>query len=476
MPIRVVVVGAGVVGASIARVLTAYENFRVVVVERRPDVGWGVSKANTAIVHPCHEEDPRVHPLRAQLCRRGNRLWRQWARELEIPLAWPGELMVFTDDEEERRAREYLELARLNGIEGVRMVYGEELRELEPAVSPQARGALYAPDAGLIFSTMAPIAIMENAVDNGAKLLVETEVKAVAVRGGRVVGVETNRGLIEADIVVNAAGLHADEISHSAGVEPEFRIRPRRGQYMVFEPAGAMPEKILHTTPTPVTKGVYAVNLFGAELLLGPTAEDLPHDAKEDAATTQEGLAQLMKEAARLLRDPPPLHRLVRTFAGLRPEPPGGRWLIKAYTDPWGFVNVAGIRSPGLTAAPAIAEYVVEQIAAAYDVKLRRKEGWNPHRRDISRAGWMPLEELGQLAGRDPAYGQVLCPCRMVTKAEVLEAVERIRGIGARVTLDGIKYRTHATAGICQGAMCRWKIAKEVSRATGIPPHALLAK
>ncbi len=474
---RVVVVGAGVVGASIARVLTMYEGLEVVIVEREPDVGWGASRANTSVLHPGHEEDPGRHPLRARLCVEGNRLWRRWTRELDIPARWPGELMLFYSEEEARRAERYVELARVNGVPGVRLVWGGEVRRLEPSASPEALGAVYAPTAGLISPFEAVIALVENAVENGARLLTEAEVRGVRVEGGEVRGVETSRGFVEADIVVNAAGVHADEVSHMAGVEPGFSIRPRRGEYLLFsKDVPVKPDKVLHPVPTPLTKGVYAVTTVDGNLMIGPTAEDLPPSAKDDTSTTGSGLQRLWGEAGRLLREPPPRSRLIRTFAGIRPEPPNGRWLIRAYSDPWGFINVAGIRSPGLTAAPAIALYVAGLLEKEFDLRLARRRRWNPHRRGITRVAGRPLRQVDELVRANPGYGEVVCQCEMVSKAEVLEAMERIRRIGARITIDGIKLRTRAGMGWCQGSFCRWRIALIISQATGVPLHEVVVK
>jgi glycerol-3-phosphate dehydrogenase len=474
--IKVAVVGAGVVGASVARVLTMYEGFEVLLVEREPDVGWGVSKANTSIIHPGHEEDPRQHPLRAKLCVEGNRLWRQWVKELDIPADWLGELMVFASPDEEREARKYVELAKLNGVPGVRLVYEREMLALEPNVNPQALGAVYAPTAGTISPFEAVTAIVENAVENGAKLLAETEVLRVRVEGGGVKGLETTRGFVEADIVVNAAGLWADEITRSAGVEPEFRIKPRRGEYLLFdEDVGAKPARILHTVPTPVTKGVYALTTVHGNLLIGPTAEDLPPEAKDETSTTREGLGRVLSEAAKLLKEVPPTSKVVRTFAGLRPEPPGGMWLVKAYGDPWGFVNVAGIRSPGLTAAPALAYHVVKLVSETYGIELKRREGWNPRRRGIERLAGRSLKEVDEKVRANPDYGEIVCYCKMVSKGEVLEAIERIRRIGARPTIDGVKFRVQAGFGRCQGSFCRWRVALLIAQSTGQPLHAVLA-
>jgi len=467
-----------VIGSSIARVLSRYENFDVVLAEKEPDVGWGVSKANTAIIHPGHEEDPNVHPLRAALCKRGNELWKLWAKELDIPVKWPGELMVFTNNEEEKEAKKYVDLARANGVPGVRLVYGDELKALEPNINPNALGAVYAPSAGTLSPMEAVIAIVENSVDNGVKLLTETEVTGVRIRDKRVIGVETNRGFIEADIVINAAGLYADRIAHMAGVEPEFYIRPRRGEYIVFdEDATPKPVRILHTTPTPITKGVYALTTVEGNLLVGPTAEDLPIDAREETSTTAKGLEYVWNEARRLLKELPPRSKIVRTYAGLRPEPPGGHWLLKAYEEPWGFVNAAGMRSPGLTAAPAIAEYIREQITKVFDVKLVEKKNWNPYRRGITRLRGRTLEQIDELVKKNPDYGEVICYCRMVSKAEIVEAVERMKRIGVKtVTFDGVKFRTLVGTGRCQGSFCRWRVALIISQLTGVPLDKVVIK
>ncbi|MEM0004745.1 MAG: NAD(P)/FAD-dependent oxidoreductase [Desulfurococcaceae archaeon] len=475
---RVVIVGAGVVGSSIARVLSMYENFDITLVEKEPDVGWGASKANTSIVHPGHEEEPDVHPLRAKLCVKGNEMWRTWAKELEIPVTFPGELMVFTNDEEEKKAREYIKLARLNNVPGVRIIYQEELRVLEPNIAREAKGAVYAPTGGLISPFEAVIAVVENAVENGVKLMTETEVLGVKVSEGRVKGVETNRGFIEADIVINAAGLYSDKITHSAGVELNFQVKPRKGEYLLFdEDIPVKPTRVLHTTPTPITKGVYAITTVHGNVLIGPTAEDLPIEAKGDASTSVKGLDYVYQEASKLLREMPPRSRVIRTFAGLRPEPPGGHWLIKAYSDPWGFVNAAGIRSPGFTSAPAIAEYVANLISETFDIKLVKKTNWNPYRRDITRLNNRPLSEIDELIKKNPAYGEIVCYCKTVSKAEILEAVDRMIKTGIKtITLDGLKFRTYAGFGMCQGAFCRWRIAKIVSEKLGVPLYDVTVK
>ncbi|ASJ05369.1 NAD(P)/FAD-dependent oxidoreductase [Thermococcus barossii] len=470
MKTRIAIIGAGVVGASIARVLSQYDGLEVHLIERNADAGMGVSKANTGIIHPGHEDDPGKYPLRAKLCVQGNRLWYQWTKELGIPAKWPGELMVALEEEDLKVAEYYLELAQRNGVPGVRLVEREELLRLEPNANPNAAGALWAPTAGVMSSPMAAVALTENAVDNGVRFHPETEVRGIKVEKGEVKGVETNGGFIEADIVINAAGLYTDRISAMAGID-HFTIRPRKGEYYIFDDdAGPKVRRIVHQTPTPTTKGVYVITEMNDGVMIGPTAEDLPEDAKDDTSTTREGLEFVWKMAKKLVKGLPPKNRVIRTFAGLRPEPPDGRWIIEAYDDPWGFINVAGIRSPGLTAAPAIAHYVVrELIQGKLEVKLTKKSHWNPYRN----AFWfkaLPREKQAELIRRNPAYGRVICMCRTITEGDIVDIIHRMKRMGVKtITLDGVKLRSGVMSGTCQGSYCRVRIANIIARETGIP-------
>jgi len=467
----VVIIGAGIVGASIARVLSMYENLSVYVIEREADVGWGVSKANTAILHPGHEEDPSKHPLRARLCVEGNRLWRSWVKELDIPSKFPGELMLFFSEDEGRRARDYLRLAKLNGVPEVRIIDSpEEVKLLEPNVSKDVLGCVWAATAGQINPIQAVIALIENSVDNGVKLLTETAVRDIKVEDGVIKGVVTNRGFLRANIVINAAGLHADEVSRLVGIN-EFTIRPRRGVYYVFDPnAEPKVRRILHPVPTPISKGVYVVTTTEGNLMIGPSAKDLPMDHKERTETTYEELNYVWREASRLVSKLPPKSLIIRTFAGLRPEPSTGDFIIKAYSNPWGFINVAGMRSPGLTAAPAIAYYVRDLLRDELGLRLRRKSTWIRFRVGIKRVRDMSWSEVRDAVTKNTLYGWIVCRDEVVSAAEVIEAVRRILRIGARVTLDGIKFRTWSMMGRCQGNFCRLRIIKLVSDYLGIEP------
>ncbi|MEZ0346189.1 MAG: NAD(P)/FAD-dependent oxidoreductase [Infirmifilum sp.] len=471
---RVVIIGAGVVGASIARVLSQFNELEVYLLEKNPDAGMGVSKANTGIIHPGHEDSPEEDPLRARLCVKGNRLWRQWVKELGIPAKFPGELMIALEEEDMKIAEHYLELAQKNGVPGVRLVDSEELVKLEPNANPGAAGALWAPTAGVMASPMAAPAIVENAVANGVKFLPETEVKGIKVGNGEVKGVETNNGFLEADIVVNAAGLYADKISRMAGID-HFTIRPRKGEYYVFDDdAEPKVKRILHQTPTPKSKGVYVITEMNDGVMIGPSAQDLPEEAREDTSTTKEGLDFVWEWAQKLVKKLPPKDKVIRTFAGLRPEPPGARWIIESYDDPWGFINVAGIRSPGLTSAPAIAYYVVEELMQKkLDLRLTKRAHWNPYR-SVLRFNMLSREKQNELIRQNPSYGNVVCMCRLITEGEIVDAIHRMKEMGVKtITLEGVKMRTGAMGGTCQGSYCRVRIARIIAREMNTPLWAI---
>lgn len=468
---KIGIVGAGISGSAIARTLSKYENLEIHLIEKEPDVGWGASKANTGIIHPGHEDDPKKHPLRAKFCVKGNRLWHRWAKELDIPVDWPGELMVARKEYDYPILREYLELGKENGVSGLQIINEDQLKSLESNVSPEAIGALWAPTAGIIEPWEAIIALVENAVGNDVKTHLSTEVEEVKIRGDEIDGVDTNQGEIDLDILINAGGLFADEISEMAGVD-NFEIYPRKGEYYLFdEEAEPKVDRIVHPTPTPKTKGVYATQTVEGNLMLGPTAEDLSRDEKDERSTSEDGLDFVWESSEKLLESLPPKKRVVKTFSGLRPEPPEGKYKIEAYLDPWGFVNVAGIRSPGLASAPAIANYVVEELLEdKLGLRLKEKDNWISYRKGLERFSECSTEEQRNLIESDSNYGKVVCMCKEVTEAEIREAVSRMDKIRVKEkTLDGVKFRTLAMFGFCQGSFCRLRLARILSDEIGKP-------
>ncbi len=467
MRYRVAIIGAGIVGTSIARVLSRYENLDIHVIEKNPDVGWGVSKANTGLIHGGYDDDPDKYPLRAKLCIRGNEIWHRWVKELEIPHVWNGALVVALRDEDIKELEVLRRRGERNGVEGLRIISRKELLDMEPLLTPDAKAALFVPNAGQLSPVPAVIALAENSVSNGVKFHLATEVRKIGVKNGAVRWLETNRGRIDADIIINASGLYADSISRMLGIG-YFTITPRKGEYLIFDEGIPAPSRILFPTPTPKSKGVVVTKEIGGHLMIGPNAQDLDRKDKENFATTLEGLKEV-RDKAKKLWPRIPENGVIRSFAGLRPEPTGGDFIIRS-EELWGFLNVAGIRSPGLTSAPAIAYHVRDLLIHELDVKLVEKKKWNPYRKDILRISRMSKNQASSLIGKRPQYGRIVCRCNLVTEGEVMEAIERMRYIGVpQPSIDSVKFRTKATGGTCQGSFCRPKIAWLLAREYEVP-------
>jgi len=464
---RVAIIGAGVSGACVARVLSMYRNLEVHLIEREVDVGWGSSKANTGIIHAGYDDDPERFPVRARLCSKGNALWREaWTKELDIPANWPGDLVVATDEGQIGALEMLLERGKRNGVPYLGIVWDrKELEELESNITPNAVAALHAPSAGQFrHPAEAVIGVAENAVSNGVRLHLATEAIGVEARKGQVSGVKTSRGRIEADWVINAGGLYAEAISKMAGVD-HFRIHPRRGEYLLFsKDAYPKTERILFPTPTETSKGVVVTTTVDGNLMLGPNAQDLRREESEATDTTQEGLDSAWNEAQKVVKALPPRDKIIRTFAGLRAEPePSADFIIRAYDDVDGFINAAGIRSPGLTSAPAVASEIVA-IMKDRGAKLVRKRRWNPYRRRRKPFRESSYRVRDRMSNQNPLHAKTACQCELVTEAEIVEAIGR----GA-TTLDGIKFRTQAMMGDCQGSFCQFRIAQILARELNIP-------
>jgi len=469
---RVIIVGAGIVGMSIARELSKY-NLDIVVVDKNSDVGWGVSKANTALIHGGYDDDPERYPNRARLCVQGNKIWREWVKELDIPSVWNGALVVARNEDEKKELRILFERGLRNGVEHMRILEDEEIRKVEPEISPDVTAALHIPSVGQIAPISAVIALAENAVDNGVKILLDTEVKDVIVRDGAIQGVETNKGFVKGDILINAAGLYADDISRMAGVD-YFRIHPRKGEYWIFDDSvGPKPRHVLFPAPTKKSKGVVVTTEISGHLMIGPNAQDI--EDKEDLSNTFDGLEEVWEKARKIWPKLPPRSKVIRTFAGLRPEPDGGDFII-ASEEVWGLINVAGIRSPGLTSAPAIARDVA-RIINGIGVDLEKKRKWISKRRDITHFFSLKDEEIKGKIAENPMYGRIVCKCNKVSEGDIVEAIARMKKIGvATPSIDSVKFRTRATTGTCQGSFCRVRISAILAREYATPMWRITLK
>ena len=452
----VIIIGAGVVGAAIARELSRYE-LKVALLEKNPDVSFGTTKANSGVIHAGY--DPHPEKIMARLNVKGTALYPNLCEELDVPFKNTGSLVIAFPGEE-KALDELLERGKKNGVPGLKIIGKDELLRLEPKINKNASRALYAPTAGIISPYELTIALVENAVMNGVELYLNTETTDIEVKEGKAKAVVTTKGRFYADYIINAAGLFADEISKMAGID-YFKITPRKGEYLLFDKKIKLVSRPCFPIPTEITKGILVNITVEGNPLIGPNAQDV--ELKDDIATTREGLQEVIKGARKLVPEIP-MKYVIRNFAGLRAIPSTGDFIIEAYKEVKGFINVAGICSPGLSAAPAIALELVE-ILKNEGLKLKEKRDFNPRRKKRIRFRELPDKEKERLIKEDPRYGHIICRCETVTEREVIDAIRE----GA-TTVDGIKFRTRAGMGRCQGGFCLPRIILLLARELGIEP------
>ena len=460
---KAVVIGGGIVGTLIARELSFYD-LDVTLIEKENDVGWGITKANSGIIHAGYDDEPGT--MRAELVVPGNEMYDELSKKLDFEFKRVGSHVLAFSDEEVKVLEELFKRGEKNGVKGLRILERDEVLSMEPKVNPEVKASLYAPSAGIILPWEVAIRASENFVLNGGKLVLGEKVVDFELKNGRIRKVITSKNEYDADIVINSAGLFSDEIAKIAGAE-FVPIHPRKGEYILLDTT-EYTSSILFPVPHAGTKGMLVLPTLSGNTLIGPNATDLPPEMKEDLSTTIEGLEEVKRGAKRLVPSIT-FKKVLRTFAGLRPESPQRDFFIKESERIWGFVNVAAIRSPGLTAAPAIAKMVIEIVQEKLKVNLIKKSEYVDSVKGIPKVSKMKLEDWKRLVEKDERFGNVICVCNRVTEGEIVEAIKR----GAR-TLDSIKFRTEAMFGPCQGGRCIVKIAKIISRETGIPFEKIL--
>ncbi len=453
----VAIIGAGVVGAAIARELARYD-LKVVLIEREVEAAFGTSKANSGVVHAGFHSTPGT--LKASLCVQGNAMFDDIAGELSVPFRRNGSLMVAMSTDEVGVLREHFEQGRRNGVPGLRLLDADEARRLEPGLAPEVVAALYAPTAGVVCPYQLTFALVENAVANGVTFMAGSPVTAIHLQDGRVMAVETPEAIIETAWVVNAAGLFADQIAAMAGDE-SFEIRPRKGEeYLLDKRVGGLVRSTIFPVPTAVSKGILVIPTVDGNIMVGPTAEDTRD--RLDLTTTRAGFEAVFAAARRMVPSVSP-RDIIASFAGLRAACSEDDFIIRPSWVARGLVHVAGIESPGLTAAPAIARMVVE-ILREEGLKVHARRVFNPVRLAPVRFAHLSRAQQARLVASDPAFGRIVCRCETVTEAEVVDAIRR----GAR-TVDGVKLRTRAGMGRCQGGFCMPRVMRILARELGIP-------
>lgn len=461
----VCVIGAGVSGCAIARELSK-KQLSVCVVEAADDVCCGTSKANSAIVHAGF--DAQTGSLMARLNVEGNLLMPGLCEELGVDFNQIGSLVVCTSEETRPNLEALLARGIANGVLDLRIIERDELCTMEPNVSDAAVCALWAPTAGIVNPFQLTVALAEVAAQNGVDFLFNTRVTGVEKSGDKWL-VSSNEAQVTTKIVVNAAGVYADEI-HNLVCQPgdELSITPRRGQYFVLDTAAQ--GYVKHTVfalPTAYGKGVLVSPTTAGNILVGPTAEDI--DNKEGVDTTQDGLSQIREKSSITMKDVPLWHS-IRTFSGLRAHQPNHDFVIGEVAGAAGFVDCAAIESPGLTSAPAIGR-MVAGIVCDIAGQPADKQDWVSSRRRIPDVEHMSLDEWAALIKTRPDYGRVICRCRHVTEGQIVDAIHA--PIPA-TSLDAIKRRTEAGMGRCQAGFCTPKVMEILEREVeGMVPTAL---
>ena len=469
----VIIIGAGVVGSLIARALSKYE-LKVLVVEKGDDVAVGTTKANTGIVHAGYNAP--VGSNKARMNVRGNALFDNLAAELHIDFKRIGDFVVATSDSELKTIEELLERGKKNGVPNLEIIGREKMLALEPNLTPKTKAALFAPTGGEVDPIGLAIAAMENAVLNGVKLKLLTEVNGFIKENSKIVAVKTNRGIFYTDWVVNAAGLYADRIMKLAGIESDFEIRPRKGEYIILDPAYQPVRSILFPTPTEISKGILVTTTVFGNVMVGPTSVLI--DDKEDKSTTESGLKEV-EEGGKKLIPSLDMRYAIKEFAGLRADGNAGTkndrygsmvkrdFIMEVPSNiVKGFVNLAGIESPGLASSPAIAEWVVEALKEN-GLKMKEKKSFNPERIPVPPFAKLSKEEQVKLIEKDLHFGKIVCRCENVTEGEIVRA---IHAPVPALSYDAIKRRLHVGMGRCQGAFDTPRVIEILSRELGIPP------
>lgn len=453
----VTIVGAGVIGCSIARELARYD-IRVCVIEKNSDVASETTKANSAIIHAGYDAKPGT--LKAKLNAIGNPMYDELSRELDFPFNRIGSMVIGFNEEDLSELKKLLEQGTKNGIPGLEIIYKEEILKLEPNLSEEVYAALYAKTAGIVCPYEMTVALAENAAQNGVEFRLNTSVQDIK-KDGDTFTLKTNSGDISSRLVINAAGVYADDINNMVS-EDRITILPRKGEYCVFDKSvGDMVSMTIFQVPTSLGKGVLVTPTVDGNLLMGPTATDGVE--KWDTSTTREGLSEVLRAAKKSVKEIP-MDKIISSFAGLRARCTREDFIIEEARGVKGFINVAGIESPGLSSAPAIGKMVEEMVVNI--LKPERNENFSPVREGIKRFRELSNDERRELIEREPAYGRIVCRCETVTEGEVLDAIKR--PLGAR-TLDGVKRRTRCGMGRCQSGFCSTRIVDILSRELNLP-------
>ena len=453
----IIIIGAGVTGSAIARELSRFD-CSVLVLEKDEDLCTGTSKANSGIVHAGYDAKPGT--LKAKMNIRGNELMPTLCQELDIPFKQIGSLVVCTDEANRDGIDDLYARGITNEVPGMKILSAEEVKAIEPNISDDVVCALYAPTAGVICPFRLNIAMAECAAQNGVYFKFDSPVTGISKAGEKWI-VETASDSYECSVVVNAAGCHSDEL-HNLVSDKKYHITPRRGDYMLLDrTVEGFVKHIIFPQPTAMGKGILVTPTVHGNTIVGPTAIDI--ESKDEAPVTADGLVKVQEGSAKNIKGLP-LKQVITGFSGLRAHEDGGEFILKEAEDCPGFFDCVGIESPGLTACPAIGEYMAAMIAEK--LSLKQKETWNGICKDVIKPFELSSEDREKLIKDQPEYGRIICRCETITEGEIIDAIRR--PLGAK-SLDGVKRRTRAGMGRCQGGFCSPRVMDILRRELGVP-------
>lgn len=454
----VIIIGAGIVGTSIARRLSRYQ-LSIAILEKDNDVSMGSTKANSAIVHGGYAEANAK--VKGRLCYKGRVQYEQLNEELHFGFRKTGSLVITTDEKDLPKLEAMLENGKKNGLTDLKILNREEILAMDPNINPQVVYALYCEGAGVCSPYEMAIAMAENAIHNGAELFLNTAVQGIEKKEDSFL-IQTDKGEFQGRFVINAAGLFSDKIDQMVN-EKTFEIKPRSGEYLLFAPGtGKALNNVVFQMPSKMGKGILVTSTYHGNLLLGPDAID--EDGTANRSTHIDRLYKIYQEGLNTTDKIEPM-TFIRSFTGVRAVSTTDDFVIGATATP-GFLNAAGIQSPGLTSSPAIADMIAEELEHQ-GLELKDDPSYDPYRAPIieRKEEMRPFEEINALINLPSCPEKIICRCEQVPEGTIVDALHR----GIQVTtVDGVKRRTRASMGYCQGAFCRPRIKEVIEREYGI--------
>lgn len=460
----IAIIGAGITGSAIARELSKY-NLNTVVLEKGVEVCQGTTKANSAIVHGGF--DAKVGSLKAKLNVRGNELYPQLCKELNVEFKQNGSLVLAFNEEDEKHIQDLYNRGLKNKARGLKILTKEEVLEIEPNVNKDVISALLCESAGIVCPFNLNVALMENAIENGTKLNLQAEVIGIEKNVETFKIKLSNGEEVNTKYVINAAGVYSDKINNMVDGD-EYYIIPRKGEYKVLDKSeGKLVNHTLFQCPTERGKGVLVTQTVHGNLLVGPNATVV--EDKEDVTTSRSGIDEIVHDSKKSV-ECIDFRKTITSFSGLRATANTQDFMIYASKVSKNFINVGGIESPGLASAPGIAEYVVE-ILIKEGLELNAKPTFNPFRKKDKPFSHMNNEERKELIAKDDNYKKIICRCESVTEGEIIDSIRR--PCGAR-TVDGVKRRVRPGMGRCQGGFCGPKVIEILARELNVSVEDIL--